>query len=62
MSKASHPCEPDLESLGAQEFTLQLQIATVSAQGASGSDDPVARCGRVARLAHDRADGAPGAR
>jgi hypothetical protein len=59
MTDSGHP---DLEPFGAQKFTFELQIATISAKSAAGGDDTVTRGGGVTALPHDGPDRAPGAR
>ena len=58
--KIAHPGHTHLNGFGAQKLAFQLQIASVTAQRATRSDDPVTGSGRVATFAHDRADGPPG--
>ena len=62
IAKASDAPDADLEALGAQKFTFQLQVAAVPSQRAAGANHTVARGRGVVAAPHDVADRAPRAR
>ena len=62
LCEVSDPSTRDDDPLGEQQGALGKQIAPVTAELAAGRNDAMAGDGRVARRAHDVADGAMRAR
>src|SRR5262245_12868558 len=54
----AHLRHPHLNSLGSQQFPLELQVSAVPSQQSPRGDHTVARYARLAAVTHDVADGA----